>query len=420
MVPPVFLGPNPSLLRLAWFRKSFPSLSRQAWRGLLASLLMLTGCLPPPLQAPTPPPDKGPVPRVLGAQVTLFEVQSYAALGRSLDEMRAAGVNTLFFRVFQNRGDRSHGFVRSQTRVGVYFDTDEAPVVADALGRVCAMAHARGIRVFAWMTTRQCGWLIEKRPELAGWRFDPVRGDTVRTAGLDLFHPEVIEYLQRLFADLARHPIDGVLFQDDLVLRHTEGLGPAAQRQYRQRFGHALTPERLFGRREGRLVYREEFWRWAVWKNEQILRVIDALIDSAAQRRAGLYWALNGYYESVTQPREGLAWYAQDLRRALRGRIDYLCIMAYHRQIMEELALPYEETLSYLTGMTRTAIGMAEHPHRIIMKVQSLDWHTESPLPAAELSQVFHAVGAGGETGLVYVRGKNPPPLAPVRSVFQR
>jgi biofilm PGA synthesis lipoprotein PgaB len=352
--------------------------------------------------------------------VTLFDSQSYEALGASLDQMRAAGVNTLFFRVFQNRGDRSHGFVRSRTGAGVYFATDHAPVVADVLGRVCAMAHARGLRVFAWMTTRQCGWLLEERPDLAGWRFDPARGAVVRTAGLNLFHPEVTAYLRRLFADLARHPIDGVLFQDDLVLRHTEGLGPEADRQYRRRFGRGLTPERLFDRQDGRLVYSSEFWRWAVWKNEQILRVVDAVIESAAARHAGLYWALNGYYESVTEPRQGLAWYAQDLQRALSGRVDYLCIMAYHRQIMEELALPYGEALAYLTGMTREAIRMAEHPHRIIMKVQSLDWHTESPLPAAELSQVFQAVRAGGETGLVYVRGKNPPPLAPVRRVYSR
>lgn len=368
--------------------------------------------------SPGSPLQEARYPRILGAQVTLFESQDDESFARSLDQMRAAGVNTLFFRVFQNPGDRGHGFIHGKVKTGVYFETSKAPVVEDVLGRVCAMAHDRGMRVFAWMTTRRCGWLLRERPDLAGWTWDPKTGHMVRSKDLDLFHPEVAAYLQDLFSDLARYPIDGILFQDDLVLRHTEGFGPEAGRLYLHEFGRELNPLNLFELREGRISYRPEFRAWAAWKNRRILEVIDSLADRVAEVRPGLYWALNGYYESVTDPKHGLAWYAQDLKAASSHRIDYIAVMAYHRQIMDELHISYDAALALITALTRDAMAMAGGPDRVLIKVQTLDWHTEEPLPDHEIAQVFDAVLGQGRPGLVYVRGKAPPPLGPVRDAF--
>jgi biofilm PGA synthesis lipoprotein PgaB len=227
-----------------------------------------------------------------------------------------------------------------------------------------------------------------------------------------------VEYLQNIFADLARYPIDGVLFQDDLVLRHTEGFGPEAARRYQARFGSQLLPESLFFTEGGRIRYRPEFRAWVEWKNRIILEVIDGIAEAAAESRPDLYWVLNGYYESATDPENGLAWYAQDLIKALSHRIDYIAIMAYHRQIMEELQISYGEVLDLLSAMTRDVIEMTGDPGRVLIKVQTLDWHTERPLPAYEIRQVINAVLAGGSPGLVYVRGMHPPPLTPIRKTF--
>lgn len=357
-------------------------------------------------------------PRILGAQVTLFESKDFKELGRSLDQMSAAGVNTLIFRVFQNRGDRKHGFVRANRSMGVYFNTDHAPLVEDVLSQVCDMAHERGLMVFAWMTTRQSDWLIQRRPDLGGWKLDTKTGKIGRTGGLDLFSPEVVVYLQNIYADLAQYPIDGILFQDDLVLRHTEGFGPHAEKRYLKRFGKVLHPSRIFTVQDKRLRYRPEFWNWARWKNQRILEVIDSIVHKVAETRPDIYWALNGYYESVTDPKNALAWYAQDLEKALDHRIDYLSLMAYHRQIMEELRVPYRESLQLLTAMSREAAVIAKNPHRVFIKIQTLNWHTEEPLPDSEIGQAFDAVLQGASPGLVYIRGKNPPSLNAIRRYF--
>jgi biofilm PGA synthesis lipoprotein PgaB len=359
-------------------------------------------------------------PRILGAQVTLFESRNDEAFGRSLDQMRNAGVNTLIFRVFQNPGDRKHGFIQGTARMGVYFETDQAPVVEDVLGRVCFMAHQRGMKVFAWMTTRQSAWVLQKRLDLSGWMYDPEKRNLIRTAGLDLFHPEVVVYLQELYNDLAQYPIDGILFQDDLVLRHTEGFGPEAERLYLDSFGKVLQPAHLFVTDHGRVKYKPEFWTWADWKNKRILEVIDAIVEVVSMERPDILWALNGYYESVTDPGNGLAWYSQNLARALAHRIDYLSIMAYHRQIMEELQISYHEALKLLTAMSQDAVFIAKNPDRVLMKIQAMDWKTEQPLPGNEIRQVLDAVLTGGRTGLIYVRGQHPPPLTPVREAFSK
>ena len=71
------------------------------------------------------------------------------------------------------------------------------------------------------MTTRACDWLLEERPDLADLRYDSTLGKTLPTRRLNIFHPVVRRRLTEVFRDLARADIDGVLFQDDLVL--TEG-----------------------------------------------------------------------------------------------------------------------------------------------------------------------------------------------------
>ena len=68
--------------------------------------------------------------------------------------LKEAGVDTLIFRVFQNKGDRIHKFVTPRHEEGVYFKTEHAPVVDDLLGKVAEIAHRNGLDIFAWMTTR--------------------------------------------------------------------------------------------------------------------------------------------------------------------------------------------------------------------------------------------------------------------------
>ena len=87
--------------------------------------------------------------RLLAAQVLLFKCRSYEEVEERIMELKEAGVNTLIFRSFQNRGDRFYGFARPKYKVGVYFETEHAPVVDPLLAKIVSIGHRHGLRVFA-------------------------------------------------------------------------------------------------------------------------------------------------------------------------------------------------------------------------------------------------------------------------------
>ena len=365
-------------------------------------------------------------PRLRAAQVLIFRGGTPADVEGSLRRLRDAGVDTVIVRAFQNRGDRPLLYTGAPgDAAGVYFPTSAAPVVADHLGPVAAACRRLGLSVYAWMTTRASDWLLEERPDLSELRYDSASGQVLPSGRLNIFHPAARRRLRALFADLARADIDGVLFQDDLVLKAGEGLSPEAIEAYLEAGGPAVAPALLFDDRAGAGQaaifspdsYREAFWPWAAWKNRALLDLAEELMAAAREVRPGLRFALNLYYEAVLNPRMALAWYAQDLGAARRRSFDYFSLMSYHRQIGRELSYAPEEAIAAIGVLGRQAAAAAGDPARVIVKVQALDWESGAPLPADELERALGAAPPG--VSLAFVRALDDPPLEVIRRRFR-
>ena len=103
-----------------------------------------------------------------------------------MKELKNAGVNTIIFRVFQNKGDRGYKFVTARHEEGVYFKTENAPVVDDILGKVAEMVHRNGLEIFAWMTTRYAQYGLEASPEYRCVKYDFETKKMERARGLPL------------------------------------------------------------------------------------------------------------------------------------------------------------------------------------------------------------------------------------------
>jgi biofilm PGA synthesis lipoprotein PgaB len=249
---------------------------------------------------------------------------------------------------------------------------------------------------------------------------------TLPSERLDIFHPVVRRRLAALFRDLARADIDGVLFQDDLVLKAGDGFSPGAIGAYLEESGTAVSPALLFDRHAGAdaaaifspAFYREAFWPWAAWKNRALLDLAQELMAAAREVRPGLRFALNLYYETVLNPRLALAWYAQDLGVARSRPFDYFSLMSYHRQIGRELSYTPDDAIAALGVLSRQAAAVAGIPARVIIKVQSLDWVTQSLIPAPEFDRALGAAAPG--VSLAFVRGLDDPDLDVVRRHFSR
>jgi biofilm PGA synthesis lipoprotein PgaB len=382
---------------------------------LLAAALLPALLLPSSLRAADVPPAPPPL-RV--AQVLLFRAASMADVEADLARLKAAGVDTVFVRVFQNRGDRPLLFDgRTTQATGVYFPTTAAPVVADHLTPIAAACRRLGLSIYAWMTTRACDWILEGRPDLAEMRYDPPTGRVLPARTLNIFHPAVRNRLTALFRDLAAADIDGVLFQDDLVLRAGEGLSPEAIEAYVEDGGPAVSAELLFAPRAGAgdaALFPPESWReafrpWTAWKNRRLLDLASGLMAAAREVRPGLRFALNLYYETVLNPPLALAWYAQSIPAAEARPFDYYSLMSYHRQIGRELRYQPDEAIAAIGVLSRQAAAAVGRPSKVIVKIQALDWESGAPLPAAELERALAATSPG--VSLAVVRGLDDPPL---------
>lgn len=346
-----------------------------------------------PPTMPAPPPERIDLVQVFVLPgVRPWEVQD--ALARA----REAGAEVVALRMFQLERDRPHAYLEWESAgrppTGVWYPARGAPQLAPDLAEVFIQAaHAEGLEAWAWMTTLASRWLIEEDPDLAGWSYDPITDALERTRRLDPFHPEVRSRLEGLWSDLGRAGFDGVLFQDDLVMRHTEGYGPHSARAWLREKGEALDPSGFYlePRRteSGRLRvrgYSDGYREWAAWRTRHLLDLAQGLAEAFREAAPGApEVALNVYYDELWTREGALMWLARDLDASLERSFDRYVVMAYHRQIGAELG---REGAGLREALATMASRLAERPidpARFIVKLQSVDWRTGEQIPTAEL-----------------------------------
>ncbi|MBI3354561.1 MAG: family 10 glycosylhydrolase [Nitrospirae bacterium] len=355
--------------------------------------------------------------KLFAAQVLLFKSATYEELKEEMAEMKRSGVNVVIVRVFHNKGDRYHGFASStKYQSGVYFKSTIAPVVDDVLTRIIEIGHSQGIQVYAWMTTRKMDWKWSDAPKWRDSAYDLKAKTFTHSSGLDLFNQEVQDYITALYREIAASGADGILIQDDLVYRHIEGFGEAARRSYYNTFGFALRPENLYqGIYEGKGKYYVKsytplFWKWAEWKNQNITLFLDNLVRETRRVTPHMKIVLNLYYETIINPKNGIAWFAQDLTSLKDIDVDYYAVMAYHRQIMKEKNLSLDAAFEMISDITRKGLAAIGKGDKLLMKVQTIDWDTREAVPDGELIRVFEAIKRGGDVSLAYVQNGNSAP----------
>jgi biofilm PGA synthesis lipoprotein PgaB len=332
---------------------------------------------------------------IRAAQVFHSNANNYREFEREVIRMKHLGVNIMIFRVFGNKGDRIYKFANPGSNIGVYFKTTHSPVIDDVLGKVTKIAHKHGIKVFAWMTTRHAIYGGEEDVWDSEYSFSQMDYKTLPK--LDLFNDQVVWRLQQLYADLAKYLIDGVLIQDDFVMRHMEGFGTEARVQYLSQYNKLLDAKNMYTELElkdngrvKRIVYSDEFWQFQGWKNAQLILVADELIKALKETNPRLEVALNVSYELFHKPKNALAWFAHD--KILAKKFNYVAVMAYQDQIMKELEVSLDEAGDLIKENTDKAIEAMGSPKRVIMKIQTIDWDTSKELSLKQIRFIYQKV----------------------------
>ncbi len=350
-------------------------------------------------------------PAIRAAQVFHSEATNYIEFEKEIIHMKNLGINTIIFRVFGNSGDRIYKFANPKSKVGVYFKTTRSPVIDDLLGNVTTLAHKHGIKVYAWMTTRHAtygvvGDVFDQEYVLADKQYRKI-------PKLDLFNDKAIWDLENLYKDLAKYPIDGVLIQDDFVMRHMEGFGTEARISYANTFGKTLDAQNMYSDLElktngrvKRIVYTDEFWQFQGWKNKRLNYIAQKLIAALRETNLKLEVALNVSYELFYKPKNALSWFAHD--KELARKFNYVAVMAYQDQMMKELHINLTQAGDLIANNTRDAISVMGTPERVIMKIQTMDWDNREELPLREIRYIYEKVeSVSPDVGIALVPWEN-------------
>ena len=350
------------------------------------------------------------VKRRICAQIFYLEGKNFEEAEKKVKQLKSSGIDTLIFRAFQNKGDRTYKFAHPRHEEGVYFKTTFAPVVDDLLGRMTEIAHRNGLDIFAWMPTRYVTYLLDGRPEYRckSYNFETKRIEIGR--GLNLFHPDVLRRLEGLFRDLGRYPIDGILFQDDLVLRHNEDFSPEANKLFLKEFGYAPHPDIFYvdpyRSNSGKYyvkAYTDQFWSWANWKNRYLMNVAKRLMGTARELNPNLNFAINLYFETILNHSSAMAWFSQTLSGAIEKSFDYYAVMAYHRQTMKELGMEEVQAIDLMAEVAQKAVSLVGDPSKVLMKVQILDWKSYEVIPKKEVEELLAQMMIHGNVSLAFV-----------------
>lgn len=322
-------------------------------------------------------------PEVNGVQVFVLDQKYNGDLDTLFSGLKDHGVDTVFIRVFHNSVDRYHYLeANPECPVGVYFNTDAACTVRDVLGEAVGAARKNGMQIYAWMATRTLSFM--KTPEFMEKTYE--KDGTKDGYGMSIFQPEAAERVRQLFRDLAAYDIDGILFQDDFILRYREGASEYARNAYLADTGIDLSAEKLFGCTGGNGVTKvpggcpETFLPWVEWKNGKMMEFYQSLRIESLKVNPDLVFAGNVYYETPLERSKGMSWYAQSIDSMLAYDFDYLAVMGYHDQIAGELSLQREDALKLVEQM---ALNLKEKVHpatRILMKVQRISFKNSKAL----------------------------------------
>ena len=312
--------------------------------------------------------------KINGAQVFVLDEKYKGDIGKFFQEAKEKGINTVFFRVFHNSKDRAHLGMPLQCESGVYYETQHACTVYDLLSDVVKAAHDNNIKLYAWMATRSLSFLKYKENMSMSLS---ASGGHETGYGANIFKKEVRDILLGLFEDLAKYEIDGILFQDDFIIKYTEGSDRYAAFLFKEETGIEVKSENFFKSVKtynGRKVfseYTENFYTWAEWKSSQLSLLFKELKERAKTHNPKIKFAANIYYETPIDEKAGIAWYSQNLTALKNAGADYFAVMGYYEQISDEKKLDRVSAAEYIGKIAESAVKMAGSEKAVIMKLQS-------------------------------------------------
>lgn len=320
---------------------------------------------------------------------------------RGLAAAAGAGANAVIVSAATRAGVGLHGTAaQSVVRQGLYFRSEAAPLVDDAVAEIAADARGYRMKVIAAISLRDAGWWTKRDDD---WR-DRVWNAPDRTvlAGqrLDLFSDEAVDALALAARDLAKAPVDGIVLRDAFILE-TEGLSDRALAAMTRATQLTYEPHEFFEASDavGAPTLTEAYAKFARVKAERLEQVVRRIVEAARSANPSLPIFLELDPLSLIEPAEGLARRAQDLD-TLIAVADGFVVFAPWRDLAPQRDLVEADRPNVCEAMSREAAARLNDPTRWIFALPVVEPATQRPYPAWEVDAAVAAARRAFDVGV--------------------
>jgi hypothetical protein len=257
-------------------------------------------------------------------------------------------------------------------------------------------------------------------------RYDLNSGTLQATGKLDLFEPDAVDYLVKLYRSVASYSIDGILLGADFYYRDTEGMSDRAMEEYKKRYGVALVTGRALARVGSEfeppavIEYGEGFREWTELKKERLSGALQSIMTAALKVNGDIKFGIPLQGPEMESPDEALSKYAFDVKELRAFNADFFWLPILHRDIRESKRLNYKKSMEELARIAQSATTMVKDPCKALIVIQTTAV-SGRVLPFSEIEEATAQVKKSGEPCIAYMISQNRTlPLALTRKLFKR
>lgn len=292
-----------------------------------------------------------------------------ANLSRLLDRIQRLNPTTVYLQAYADPdGDGAAD--------AVYFPNRHMPVKSDLFSRAAWQLRTRTeVQVFAWMPVlafklpaehASAGRVVETMPGASD------KAGAGRYHRLSVFDPAARQTVTQVYEDLGKNAVfDGVLFHDDATLSDYEDASAAAIKVYHEEWQLPASLQAIRNDPAMRL-------RWTTNKTTYLNNFTVSLATTLRLYHPQLKTARNLYAQPLLNPTSE-DWYAQSFTSFLSA-YDYTAVMA----------MPYmegaENPMQWLEQLISKVRSVPDGLNRTVFELQSQNWATGKPVPAADLA----------------------------------
>ena len=287
-----------------------------------------------------------------------------------VNRINSLGFDKLIFRVFEDEEDVG----------GLYYKNSVFKEKFDIFRRI---ELDNNKNYWAWMITRTFKWLENYKL----YDFEYKNGNRLIVRKLDLFNPDVKLLLIKVFKDLVKTGVKGILIQDDLTIRYNEGFSRWGRKAYEEKTDFVMDVEELVKEDS----YKKE--NWLRIKMNKINEILKDIVKETRKMNKNIKIGINVYYEEPILFVKAKHWYSRSLKELMDTGVDYIYLMAYHRQMKRELRKSDYENKLFFRRMLRNAYQICKD--KLIVKMQIKDWITGDYIPLDEIMDYYGLIPDG-------------------------